>query len=67
MGETPIVVNRDLNGAIYAFVNRCAHRGALVRREASGNAMDHTCIYHQWCYGLDGVSTPERMCIGEPE
>ena len=26
----------------------------MVRREMSGNASEHTCIYHQWCYGLDG-------------
>jgi anthranilate 1,2-dioxygenase large subunit len=54
VGDTPVIVNRDANGVIHAFVNRCAHRGALVRRELSGNAADHTCIYHQWCYGLDG-------------
>src|SRR5215471_4715761 len=24
------------------------------RREMSGNAGEHTCIYHQWCYGFDG-------------
>jgi anthranilate 1,2-dioxygenase large subunit len=39
---------------VRAFVNRCAHRGALVRRELSGNAERHICLYHQWCYGLDG-------------
>jgi anthranilate 1,2-dioxygenase large subunit len=33
------------------------HRGALVRRELSGNAAQHICIYHQWCYGLDGGLT----------
>jgi len=54
LGETPIIVNRDEAGAVKAFVNRCAHRGALVRREFFGNASSHTCIYHQWCYGLDG-------------
>jgi anthranilate 1,2-dioxygenase large subunit len=54
VGETPIVVNRDKTGAVKAFVNRCAHRGGLVRREISGNAGEHICIYHQWCYGLDG-------------
>jgi len=26
----------------------------MVRREMSGNTSEHTCIYHQWCYGLDG-------------
>src|SRR5947208_8341290 len=57
VGETPIVVNRDETGAVKAFVNRCAHRGALVRRELCGNAANHICIYHQWCYGLDGCLT----------
>src|SRR5215469_10554054 len=55
VGETPIVFNRDRSGAVKAFVNRCAHRGAMVRRELSGNADQHICIYHQWCYGLDGT------------
>jgi anthranilate 1,2-dioxygenase large subunit len=54
VGDTPVVVNRDEGGALRAFVNRCAHRGALVRRELSGNAERHICLYHQWCYGLDG-------------
>jgi anthranilate 1,2-dioxygenase large subunit len=54
VGDTPVLVNRDEGGAVHAFVNRCAHRGALVRREISGNASEHTCIYHQWCYRLDG-------------
>ncbi len=54
VGDTPVIVNRDRNGDIHAFVNRCAHRGALVRRELSGNAEEHVCVYHQWCYGLDG-------------
>ncbi|HEX3538240.1 MAG TPA: Rieske 2Fe-2S domain-containing protein [Stellaceae bacterium] len=57
VGDTPVVFNRDEAGAMHAFVNRCAHRGALVRREISGNAREHTCLYHQWCYGLDGRLT----------
>jgi anthranilate 1,2-dioxygenase large subunit len=54
VGDTPVIVNRDEKGVLKAFVNRCAHRGALVRRELSGNAERHICLYHQWCYGLDG-------------
>jgi anthranilate 1,2-dioxygenase large subunit len=54
VGDTPVIVNRDKDGAIRAFVNRCAHRGALVRRELAGNATEHICVYHQWCYALDG-------------
>ena len=57
VGDTPVVFNRDEAGAVRAFVNRCAHRGALVRRELCGNAREHTCLYHQWCYGLDGRLT----------
>jgi anthranilate 1,2-dioxygenase large subunit len=54
IGDTPIIVARDEGGAIRAMVNRCAHRGAQVRRETHGNAKEHICIYHRWCYGLDG-------------
>src|ERR1700751_16809 len=57
LGETPIIFNRDEKGAVQAFVNRSAHRGAQVRRELSGNAANHICIYHQWCYALDGSLT----------
>lgn len=57
VGDTPVVVNRDRAGEIRAFVNRCAHRGALVRRELAGNAAEHTCVYHQWCYDLAGKLT----------
>jgi len=57
VGDTPVIVNRDRSGEIKAFVNRCAHRGAIVRRELSGNAAEHVCIYHQWCYDLDGRLT----------
>jgi anthranilate 1,2-dioxygenase large subunit len=57
MGDIPILVSRDRSGNIHAFINRCAHRGALVRREARGNAKNHTCIYHRWCFALDGQLT----------
>jgi len=54
IGETPIVVTRDENGELHAFVNRCAHKGALVCMKERGNAKALTCIYHAWTYGLDG-------------
>jgi len=65
IGDTPVIYNRDTNGVVHAFVNRCAHRGALVRREIAGNADSHACIYHQWCYGLDGrlLSIPFRRGV----
>jgi anthranilate 1,2-dioxygenase large subunit len=54
LGQVPIIYDRDKGGEVRAFVNRCAHRGAIVRRELCGNASDHVCIYHQWCYDLSG-------------
>jgi anthranilate 1,2-dioxygenase large subunit len=55
IGDTPILVTRGMDGALNTMVNRCAHRGALVRREAWGNAPEHICIYHRWCYAPDGT------------
>jgi phenylpropionate dioxygenase-like ring-hydroxylating dioxygenase large terminal subunit len=65
VGETPVIVTRDENGGLHTFVNRCAHRGALVQREVCGNAKSHICIYHQWAYGLDGTlkSIPFRRGV----
>jgi anthranilate 1,2-dioxygenase large subunit len=54
VGETPVIINRTLDGSLAAMVNRCAHRGAIVRREPYGNARDHRCIYHKWAYSLTG-------------
>lgn len=54
IGQTQVVVNRAEDGAIHAFVNSCAHRGAQLVRRLRGNTMSHTCAYHQWCYNLEG-------------
>ena len=43
VGDSPVLVNRDRDGTVYAMVNRCAHRGAAVCRHAHGNTKVHTC------------------------
>ncbi|MDZ4291241.1 MAG: Rieske 2Fe-2S domain-containing protein, partial [Hydrogenophaga sp.] len=55
VGQTPIVVARDIDGDIYAFENRCSHRGALICLEKSGTAKDFQCVYHAWTYNLQGT------------
>jgi len=58
VGETPVVVARNRNGELHAFVNRCAHRGALLCLKRRGNADNGiTCVYHGWSYDLDGNLT----------
>lgn len=54
VGNIPVVVSRNLQGEVTAFVNRCAHRGATVVRQESGKADSHACIYHQWNYDTSG-------------
>jgi anthranilate 1,2-dioxygenase large subunit/terephthalate 1,2-dioxygenase oxygenase component alpha subunit len=54
MGSMPVVVARDFDNEIYAFENRCAHRGALIALDGGGNARDFTCVYHAWNYDLKG-------------
>src|ERR1700716_1889767 len=55
IGDTPIVVTRDNDGEIYAFENRCAHRGALVCLDTHGKGKkDFTCVYHGWTYDRQG-------------
>ena len=54
VGDSPIVVNRAGDRSLHAFANRCAHRGTQLVRERCGNRTSHTCIYHHWCYDLEG-------------
>lgn len=50
----PVLVTRDSDGQIKAFINVCRHRGSrLVVGRGSGKG-NFTCPYHAWCYGLDG-------------
>ncbi|WP_017758084.1 anthranilate 1,2-dioxygenase large subunit AndAc [Pseudacidovorax intermedius] len=54
VGDTPVVVTRAPDGELACWVNRCAHRGAMVCRNARGNAKVHTCVYHQWGFSAKG-------------
>jgi anthranilate 1,2-dioxygenase large subunit len=56
IGDTPVVVTRGQDDEVYAWVNRCAHRGAEVCRERHGKSEDgvFACVYHQWAYDAKG-------------
>lgn len=57
IGEIPIIVVRDHDGTINAFVNRCAHRGSLLCLKKRGHVEELTCVYHAWSYNLKGELT----------
>ena len=52
-GDVPIVVVRDNDGSVNAFVNICRHRWTEVV-QGSGRRQTLQCPYHAWTYGLDG-------------
>jgi anthranilate 1,2-dioxygenase large subunit len=55
VGDAPVIVTRDADGEIYAFENRCAHRGALIcLDEHGGKKKAFSCVYHGWTYDLQG-------------
>jgi phenylpropionate dioxygenase-like ring-hydroxylating dioxygenase large terminal subunit len=54
VGDMPVVVTRDAGGALHAWENRCAHRGALICMQARGKAERFACVYHNWTYDHAG-------------
>ncbi len=51
--DVPIVIVRDREGVLRAFLNVCTHRGAQVAR-GCGRAQRLVCGFHGWSFTLDG-------------
>jgi len=64
-GHVPVVVVRDREGTLRAFVNVCRHRGHLVV-EGEGHRATLQCPYHAWTYGLDGCLRAAPRSEREP-
>lgn len=54
MGRDNVLVVRQRDGSIRAFLNTCTHRGNAVCRAEEGNTRAFMCTYHGWTFGLDG-------------
>jgi phenylpropionate dioxygenase-like ring-hydroxylating dioxygenase large terminal subunit len=68
IGEDPVVVTRDDDGAIHVFLNACSHRGAEVCTTECGNAVQFKCPYHAWVYDNTGRlvgASGERELFGD--
>lgn len=50
----PVLVSRDSQGIVRAFVNMCSHRGAMLVDEGVGSARRFACPYHAWTYDQQG-------------
>ena len=63
-----ILVTRDAQGEVNAFLNICRHRGTQLVDDESGCKHRFTCPYHAWSYANTGelVSVP-HMDTGFPD
>ena len=53
-GYESVIIARDKNDSVNAFLNVCRHRGSRVCIEKSGNTRVFVCPYHAWTYELNG-------------
>jgi phenylpropionate dioxygenase-like ring-hydroxylating dioxygenase large terminal subunit len=63
---TPILVTRDDENNINAFINACRHRGMQVA-SGTGCKKSFVCPYHGWTYGLKGENRNIPGAHGFPD
>ena len=64
IGTESVIVVRNREGVLNAFLNVCRHRGARLCSEVAGQLKGSIqCRYHAWTYGLDGrlIGAPNVM------
>jgi nitrite reductase/ring-hydroxylating ferredoxin subunit len=54
LNASQVLITRQADGSVGAFLNVCRHRGTPLTGEASGQRGRFTCPYHGWTYGNDG-------------
>ena len=50
----PVIINRNFEGKLNAFLNICRHRGSSLVENGHGNSSHFRCPYHGWAYSDDG-------------
>lgn len=53
--DMPVLLTRDAEGEVRAFLNVCRHRGATLERDATGCKRVFTCPYHAWSWTNTGA------------
>lgn len=54
IGRQPVIITRNAQGALGGVANACAHRGAALCRQKSGNTPVFVCPFHGWSYDSSG-------------
>ncbi|NLY34706.1 MAG: benzoate 1,2-dioxygenase large subunit [Alcaligenaceae bacterium] len=69
MGRQPIIIARNRQGELNAFINACSHRGAQLCRFKRGNKATYTCQFHGWTFNNSGklLKVKDPVEAGYPE
>ena len=65
VGGVPVLVVRDRDDELRAFLNVCRHRASPLCDDVGSGSLIR-CPYHSWLYRLDG-SLARAAGVGEPE
>ena len=63
IGRQPVVIARNRQGELNAFINACSHRGATLCRQKRGNRASYTCTFHGWTFNNSG----KLLKVKDPE
>jgi len=62
----PVLLTRDREGTVRAFLNACMHKGAQLTKECTAQkAGSITCPFHAWTFALDGrlIGVPRQETL----
>src|SRR5579863_4530603 len=66
-GDQPVLVVRDQDGHLQAYLNICRHRASKLLSGSGQCKGAIRCRYHGWTYRFDGslIGVPEALSFGE--
>jgi Rieske 2Fe-2S family protein len=68
VGRESVLLTRSADGSVRAFFNVCAHRGARLCTQESGEVKRFLrCPYHAWTYDLDGTLVAAPNLVKMPD
>ncbi|MGC6511145.1 MAG: aromatic ring-hydroxylating oxygenase subunit alpha [Parvibaculales bacterium] len=66
--DVPVVLTRNQEGVLKAFLNACPHRGGKIA-DGAGRKKLLTCEFHGWSFSPDGdlIARPQEECFTSPK
>ena len=54
LGIDSVILVRQDNGSVRAFLNSCPHRGTRITEAEDGHTQSFSCPYHGWKFDING-------------